>query len=115
MADKVGRNDPCPCGSGKKYKQCHWGKDTDGSPAEVQLDADGAPIAESGWNKRQIALALLALVIGGAIVLAVLGMWKWAIAVGGAGSILVGILYISMDPPPPSDNPSNPSGLNFGN
>jgi len=23
--DKVGRNDPCPCGSGKKYKQCHGG------------------------------------------------------------------------------------------
>ena len=23
---KIGRNDPCPCGSGKKYKQCH-GKD----------------------------------------------------------------------------------------
>ncbi|MCL2100973.1 MAG: preprotein translocase subunit SecA [Fibromonadales bacterium] len=22
---KVGRNDPCPCGSGKKYKQCHGG------------------------------------------------------------------------------------------
>jgi preprotein translocase subunit SecA len=21
--DKIGRNDPCPCGSGKKYKQCH--------------------------------------------------------------------------------------------
>ena len=21
--DKVGRNDPCPCGSGKKYKACH--------------------------------------------------------------------------------------------
>jgi preprotein translocase subunit SecA len=20
--DKIGRNDPCPCGSGKKYKQC---------------------------------------------------------------------------------------------
>jgi preprotein translocase subunit SecA len=23
VAQKVGRNDPCPCGSGKKYKQCH--------------------------------------------------------------------------------------------
>ncbi|MGH7258102.1 MAG: preprotein translocase subunit SecA, partial [Nitrospiraceae bacterium] len=23
QADKVGRNDPCPCGSGKKYKKCH--------------------------------------------------------------------------------------------
>jgi preprotein translocase subunit SecA len=22
-ADKAGRNDPCPCGSGKKYKKCH--------------------------------------------------------------------------------------------
>ena len=26
---KVGRNKPCPCGSGKKYKKCH------GSPAKV--------------------------------------------------------------------------------
>ena len=23
MMPKVGRNDPCPCGSGKKYKHCH--------------------------------------------------------------------------------------------
>jgi uncharacterized protein len=22
MVEKVGRNDPCPCGSGKKYKSC---------------------------------------------------------------------------------------------
>jgi SEC-C motif-containing protein len=25
-APKVGRNEPCPCGSGKKYKHCCWGK-----------------------------------------------------------------------------------------
>lgn len=23
MAGKTGRNDPCPCGSGRKYKKCH--------------------------------------------------------------------------------------------
>lgn len=23
VSEKVGRNEPCPCGSGKKYKQCH--------------------------------------------------------------------------------------------
>jgi preprotein translocase subunit SecA len=23
VGKKVGRNDPCPCGSGKKYKNCH--------------------------------------------------------------------------------------------
>ena len=29
MRDKIGRNDPCPCGSGKKYKHCHGkAKDT---------------------------------------------------------------------------------------
>jgi preprotein translocase subunit SecA len=28
---KVGRNDPCPCGSGKKYKKCH-GADGDEAP-----------------------------------------------------------------------------------
>ena len=28
---RVGRNDPCPCGSGKKYKQCH-GKLTSSTP-----------------------------------------------------------------------------------
>jgi preprotein translocase subunit SecA len=25
VGEKVGRNDPCPCGSGKKYKHCHGG------------------------------------------------------------------------------------------
>ena len=25
---KIGRNDPCPCGSGKKYKQCHGALDS---------------------------------------------------------------------------------------
>lgn len=28
MTKKPGRNDPCPCGSGKKYKNCCWGKES---------------------------------------------------------------------------------------
>jgi preprotein translocase subunit SecA len=28
VSDKIGRNDPCPCGSGKKYKKCHLLKET---------------------------------------------------------------------------------------
>ena len=31
QAKKVGRNDPCPCGSGKKYKKC-CGQDVTGTP-----------------------------------------------------------------------------------
>ena len=30
---KVGRNEPCPCGSGKKYKKCH-GKDEEAAASE---------------------------------------------------------------------------------
>ncbi|MBE2222509.1 MAG: SEC-C domain-containing protein [Anaerolineae bacterium] len=36
-APKVGRNDPCPCGSGKKYKQCHGRK----SKAQVGAKSKG--------------------------------------------------------------------------
>jgi uncharacterized protein YecA (UPF0149 family) len=25
---RIGRNDPCPCGSGRKYKKCCMGKST---------------------------------------------------------------------------------------
>ena len=32
-AEKVGRNDPCPCGSGKKYKKCHLGRELPGGAA----------------------------------------------------------------------------------
>ena len=28
MKSKTNRNDPCPCGSGKKYKNCHENKET---------------------------------------------------------------------------------------
>lgn len=27
MSNKIGRNDPCPCGSGKKYKKCCYGRE----------------------------------------------------------------------------------------
>ena len=33
---KIGRNDPCPCGSGKKFKKCHMGREE-----ELQLDGLG--------------------------------------------------------------------------
>jgi len=32
MDKKIGRNDPCPCGSGKKYKNCHLGQSVEAPP-----------------------------------------------------------------------------------
>ncbi|MEN8178766.1 MAG: SEC-C metal-binding domain-containing protein [Pseudomonadota bacterium] len=41
----VGRNDPCPCGSGKKYKKCCLGKDEEVTP--------GLGAAEASESLRQ--------------------------------------------------------------
>ena len=35
---KVGRNDPCPCGSGKKFKKCHLGREEELLDDLVELD-----------------------------------------------------------------------------
>ncbi len=39
---KLGRNDPCPCGSGKKYKQCCLGKDEDAHRLVYQIRQEQA-------------------------------------------------------------------------
>ncbi len=40
---KIGRNDPCPCGSGKKFKNCCLGRDAR-EPAEVRTRAESVAI-----------------------------------------------------------------------
>src|SRR5579863_7289840 len=39
---KPGRNDPCPCGSGRKYKRCHLGKWPKGMTVPQALRPIGA-------------------------------------------------------------------------
>ena len=46
---KTGRNDSCPCGSGKKYKKCHLRDDEEAERAyraKVQEEAEKASAAE---------------------------------------------------------------------
>jgi hypothetical protein len=33
-SESPGRNEPCPCGSGKKYKKCHEPIDASGEPCD---------------------------------------------------------------------------------
>ena len=41
----VGRNDPCPCGSGKKYKKCHYRKH------QIQMETDRQTVKLSDFLK----------------------------------------------------------------
>ncbi len=43
MEPQLGRNDPCHCGSGKKYKQCHLAEDEAKARAERAKTVAEAP------------------------------------------------------------------------
>lgn len=96
MAEKVSRNDPCPCGSGKKYKQCCIDKPPEKASARVGLP---------------LFLTVLALGFGG-----VIGYSKGlvpGIVVGVGGLIIVGLVVLLRDPPPSSGG-GDPGAINFG-
>ncbi len=51
VVTSLGRNDPCPCGSGLKYKRCCWQKEF--APAPEVKDHDGAVARALAWlNER---------------------------------------------------------------
>ena len=58
---KVGRNDLCPCGSGKKFKNCHLGREEELVGEVFKPDADEAARLISGLptcrNQRALELA----------------------------------------------------------
>ncbi|MFC1716153.1 tetratricopeptide repeat protein [Candidatus Poribacteria bacterium] len=56
--DKVGRNDPCPCGSGKKYKKCCMKKDEEQAAAShAEIDTSQEPSDEHAERRYPPARA----------------------------------------------------------
>jgi tetratricopeptide (TPR) repeat protein len=45
----AGRNDPCPCGSGKKYKKCHL-QDDEGATLALVAPPDAQELLMNGWR-----------------------------------------------------------------
>ncbi|MEM9290068.1 MAG: SEC-C metal-binding domain-containing protein [Acidobacteriota bacterium] len=97
MAKEIGRNDPCPCGNGKKYKHCciHTGG-----------------VEEDQRNKVATIGALL--VVVAAIAVAFLFGQEPALATGVIGLLVVSAYRIFTDPPAPRDG-GDPGAIRFGN
>ena len=58
---KIGRNEPCPCGSGKKFKQCHLGredelvsKETDDFTVEMSSLITSLPAVWYGRSREMV-------------------------------------------------------------
>ncbi len=98
-AQKVGRNSRCPCGSGKKYKNCCIDK--------VQKEATRPPLGAS------IAILVLGLAGAGAL-FATKGVGA-GLAAAAAGLIVALAVYIFRDPNPPrGGSGGDASAINFG-
>jgi hypothetical protein len=52
---KVGRNDPCPCGSGRKYKKCHGPGDA--ASASDETEGDPHHVLDRKWIERLAGFA----------------------------------------------------------
>lgn len=55
--DKTGRNDPCPCGSGKKFKKCCEAKASRRSIGSAQLISGGDNKMASFFKSRVVTVA----------------------------------------------------------
>ena len=100
---KVKRNDPCPCGSGKKFKHCHFGED----------------LAEEGEAAPRLSPVVPALLLAVVVCVAAAVGWSQGSVGSGvtvflAGLLLVGGAIVLRKPPPPNPGGGDPSSLNFG-
>jgi preprotein translocase subunit SecA len=50
---KIGRNDPCPCGSGKKYKHCHQREDEKAGGGKAGAATNGATARKKSQPKKK--------------------------------------------------------------
>ena len=107
----IGRNDPCPCGSGKKYKRCHLEEDL----AKKVKRGDDGEIVENAASGNLLLWSIAGVIAITGIVLAVLGHVDWGIGVGVGGLFILGAWAIIRNPPPPNKDNQDPSGINFGN
>jgi len=51
--ERVGRNDPCPCGSGQKFKKCCGVGDFGLPPSGVRVPLAGAPAPKTVLAKAK--------------------------------------------------------------
>ena len=117
MSNKISRNDPCPCGSGQKYKRCHAGQPDDPYKKDLppgmtdEVTAEGPPLPT--WTR------FIPWGIGGVggllagVAFAANGP-SGGIAVLAATTLFVVGWFTLSKPPSRRNDQGDPAGLNFG-
>ena len=97
VGKEISRNDRCPCGSGKKYKNCCLGK----APPAVRR------------RRGFLSILLVVASLGGGIYAGIAKGVGLGIAIAGAG-LTVAILISAMLSPPSSKGSDGAANINFG-
>jgi hypothetical protein len=106
---KIGRNAPCPCGSGKKYKLCCLGNAT----PVADPDAPDGVVMKPPLDKR-IPLAIGTAIVAAAIALALLWDPDKGMAIGLAALLGLGIWVVSRQPPTSRGRGDGGAAIGFG-
>lgn len=93
----INRNDPCPCGSGLKYKRCHLGK----------------PLQDNSKHWKLVGTLAAVFLVATIVVWLTLGS-QGGILTAGAGVLVVGAIALFTDPPDSKPGGSDPSAISFG-
>lgn len=107
---KIARNEPCPCGSGLKYKKCHLGKPLPGEGGGERTMGEEVSGVLADRKVQALIVLGLAAAIGA-------GVWRGVYTgiVLGAAWALGLIAWLSFrNPPPPNPDAGDPAALNFG-
>ena len=113
MGSKTGRNAPCPCGSGKKYKHCHLGQPDDPEQRVPAGDDGTEELPLPSWT-RFLPYGVGIAGTAGSIALLVTSGLQAALAAGAATAFAVVAWFLFSNPPPPRNDAGDPAGLNFG-
>lgn len=92
---ETGRNEPCPCGSGKKYKRCCM----------------GAGVQEAKRTRLITTIVIAILAVAGGVTLAFSQEAGILVAILGAAGAGV---WLWLTAPPPSTGGGDPGAINFG-
>lgn len=120
MASTVGRNDPCPCGSGKKYKLCHYTRDREQSATAAAAATTAGSGQLSGLPDGATPTWKLFLI--GSALIVVIGIGLWLVDLPRVGGVVSGVSMLLLilwaafrNPPPPRADPGQGDAIGFGN
>ena len=112
---KLKHNDPCHCGSGRRYRQCHL--QADRAAAAVPTRDEALPSSPAAPRPAWVRAVPWVIGIAGGVAAGLVsqqGSKEAGVAVLIATAMAIAAFYIFGNPPAPKGDAKDPAAINFG-